>query len=115
MTLTIALVGLYGVLSQVVAGRVREMGLRSALGANHRAIRRIVIVQGLSPVLLGLLLGLGLAFPLHVALAGSLRLTQFGGGVALIIPLFILAGFGACYRPARRASRVNPSVALKSL
>jgi len=116
--LVLALAGLYGVLSQVVAGRTREIGVRLALGAGAPAIRRMVIAQGLSPVVIGLVAGLGFGLiaraamqPLFLRLVPATDVTL----MILLPALFLGAGLVACYEPARRASRIDPNVALRNL
>lgn len=118
MALVLALAGLYGVLSHIVAGRTREFGVRLALGAEVRHIQRMVLREGLSPVVLGLIAGLGLGAiaragmqPVFLRLVPATDLT-----LMLLVPaLFIVAGLIACYVPAFRASRVDPNVALRNL
>jgi putative ABC transport system permease protein len=116
--LVLALAGLYGVLSQVVAGRTREIGVRLALGAGAPAIRRMVIAEGLSPVVIGLVAGLGFGLiargamqPLFLRLVPATDVTL----MILLPALFVGAGLVACYLPARRASRIDPNVALRNL
>jgi putative ABC transport system permease protein len=114
----LALAGLYGVLSQVVVGRTREIGVRLALGAGAPAIRRMMIAQGLSPVVIGLVAGLGFGLiaraamqPLFLRLVPATDVTL----MILLPALFLGAGLVACYLPARRASRIDPNVALRNL
>lgn len=114
----LALVGLYGVLSQVIAGRTREIGVRLALGAGASAIRRMVIAQGLTPVMIGLAGGLGFGLiaraamqPLFLRLVPATDVTL----MILLPALFFGTGLVACYLPARRASQVDPNVALRNL
>jgi putative ABC transport system permease protein len=117
MALVLALTGLYGVLSHVVAGRTKEIGLRIALGAGAARIQRMLLKEGLSPVLIGMAAGFGVA---AVARAGLQPMFQRivpaidTGLIALVPALFIAAGLVACYLPARRASRVDPNVALRN-
>ena len=116
--LVLALAGLYGVLSQVVAGRTREIGVRLALGAGAPAIRRMVIVQGLSPVAIGLVAGLGFGLIARAAMQPFfLRLLPVTDVTLMILlpALFLGAGLVACYVPARGASRIDPNVALRNL
>jgi predicted permease len=116
--LVLALAGLYGVLSQVVAGRTREIGVRLALGAGAPAIRRMVIAQGLSPIVIGLVAGLGFGLMARAAMQPMfLRLVPATDATLMILlpALFLGAGLGACYFPAYRASRIDPSVALRNL
>jgi len=117
LALVLALGGLYGVLSQIVVGRTREIGVRMALGAGLSSIRRMVVREGISPVLIGLVFGLGLGLiaraamqPLFMRLVPSVDVT-----LMVLVPLFFIgAGLIACYLPARRASRVDPNVALRN-
>lgn len=118
MAMIVALVGLYGILSFVIAGRTREIGIRLAIGADARAVRWQVLREGLSPVWIGLVAGLGVALlvrmgagALVVRLAPALDIT-----ILVAVPLFfVAAGVVACYVPARRASRVDPQIALRAL
>jgi len=114
--LLLAIVGLYGALSFVVTQRQREIGVRVALGADRADIRRLVMAQGLRPVAIGIAIGLGLA-----AAAGQLLRTMLYGvtptdaatyGVTLAA--VILSATLACLLPARRATRVEPAVTLRS-
>jgi len=118
MALVVALAGLYGILSFLVAGRTREIGIRMAIGANVHVIRRQILWQGLSPVVDGLVLGLGLGALVRLGIQPMFqRMLPAIDFVALgAVPvLFLVAGSVACYLPARRASRVNPNVALRQL
>jgi ABC-type antimicrobial peptide transport system permease subunit len=112
----LASVGLYGLLSFLAIRRRREIGVRMALGADAGDIVRLVLEQGTRLVAPGLGIGLGAALVATRALAGMLY------GVALVDPLSLLsvAALGAaialvaCYLPARRALRVDPSLTLRS-
>jgi putative ABC transport system permease protein len=115
LSLALALVGIYGVTSYSVARRTQEIGLRMALGAQARDVMRSVLFQGLQPVLAGLVIGLAGA-----RLAGKLvRSFLFGIGpldpVALggVVVVLLVAGGVACYLPARRAARMDPTLALR--
>jgi putative ABC transport system permease protein len=116
LALVLATIGVYGVMSYAVARRTQEMGIRMALGASAREVVGMVLRQGLRTI--GIALAIGLAASL-----GATRLleTQLFR-VAPVDPLTfalapaILAAIAvvACYLPARRASRVDPLVALRS-
>ena len=115
LALALAAMGVYGVVSYSVAQRTREIGVRVALGAGARDVMRLVLGEGLSVVGLGLALGLALAFAVARLFAGFLYgvgaadpLT-FVGVPALLGAIALAAG----YLPARRATKVDPMVALR--
>jgi len=111
----LALVGVYGVISYAVARRVQEIGIRMALGAAPAGVLRMILRQGLLPVVLGILFGAAAAFGLTRVIASQLYGVQptdpatFLGAAALL--LFVAAL--ACSIPARRAAKVDPLVALR--
>ncbi|WP_284349904.1 ABC transporter permease [Roseisolibacter agri] len=112
----LAVLGVYGVLSYVVAQRVRELGIRAALGADQLRVATLVLGQGARLVGAGLALGaLG-----YVALGQSLQSLVFGVGprdpVTLLIGGTLLAGAAllASWLPARRAARIDPATALRA-
>jgi len=113
--LLLTLVGIYGVMSYHVAENTREIGIRVALGAQRRDILKLVVWQGLSLTLIGVVIGVAGAFGL-TQLMDSLLF-----GVKATDPLtfsIVASSFGvvallACYIPARRATKVDPLVALR--
>ena len=121
--LVVALAGLYGVLSHLVARRTREIGLRMALGASRPQILTLVVREGLSPVVLGVVAGGGLGWlaragvqPNLLRLAAMRELPAAGvWGLAAVPVLLLAVGLLACYLPARRAAHVDPNVALRTL
>ncbi len=118
VALVLGMFGLFGVLSHVVSRRTREMGLRLALGAEPRQIRLLVIRDGLQPVASGLTMGYLIAGVMRLVIRSAYDspLTAADAVVFLLAPLpIILAALIACYWPARRASRVEPNVALRDL
>jgi predicted permease len=114
-TVFLALLGLHAVLSFVVTQRVREFGVRRALGASGRDIMHLVLRHGMRELAWGLALGLGLAFALSRILASAIeRLTPAGIEVFAAIALTLLAGAAlALWRPVRRAIRLEPVQALR--
>jgi predicted permease len=112
----LALVGIIGVLSIVVAQRMREMGIRVALGAAPPAISRLVLLRGMLPVGLGLLLGVGLASFGTRLLASQVYGVGLLDPVSILLPLGVLGSVGllACFVPARRASAADPVSLLRA-
>jgi putative ABC transport system permease protein len=116
LALVLAMTGLYGVLSHVVARRRREVGVRMALGASADRIARMILREGFRPVLDGLVLGLiaGALGRLVVRAILNPDLPLVDPVVFALVPLpLCLAAFLACYWPARRASRVSPNQVLR--
>ena len=113
--LLLAVLGVFSVLSYTVTQRTREIGIRLAIGAGRADIRRWVLRSAVRPVLGGLLLGLAAAW----ATSGLLRRLLIGvehhdpTSFAVVPLVLILAALVAAWLPARRASRVEPSVALR--
>jgi putative ABC transport system permease protein len=115
LALTLASLGIYGAVACAVGERTRELGLRMALGAGPRAIRRLVLGQGAR------LAGLGLTLGVLAALGATRLMTGFLFGVSATDALTYLGVAGllaavtllACYLPARRATRVDPMTALR--
>jgi predicted permease len=116
LALLLATLGIYGVLAFAVAQRTREIGVRMALGATARTIQLLVVRQAMTLVLLGFTLGV----PAALAVTRVLRSLLFGlsaadpityAAVALLLASVALL---ACWRPARRATKVDPMIALRS-
>ena len=113
--LLLGLIGLAGVLGHSVAMRTREIAIRVALGAGRDRVLRLVIRDGMRPVVIGLVLGVAAG----VGTTQSLRAAfgRLGGlpleGVVVIPAALALAGLVACFIPARRAAAIDPNVALR--
>jgi putative ABC transport system permease protein len=115
IALLMAATGLYGVMAYSVTQRTREIGLRMALGAEHTRVLKLVIGQGMVLTSVGIVLGLTGAFMLTRFLQSQLYDTKPTDTLTFVgIPAFlVLVSMIACYIPARRASRVDPAVALR--
>jgi predicted permease len=116
LALSLAVVGLYGVVSFMVGRRTQEIGVRIALGAQRGRILRMVLANGISLVLLGLLIG-GAAALVATPLMGGMLLNVNPRDPAIFLAIafaLIAATLGASWIPARRATRVDPMQALRS-
>jgi putative ABC transport system permease protein len=120
IALLLAAVGIYGVMAHTVAQRTHEIGLRVALGAQPRQVRAMVLRQAATLVAAGVATGLTVAVALQLLLESSLANLFYGerlsqpillAGVALAVTFTALL---ATWIPARRATRVEPTVALRS-
>jgi ABC-type antimicrobial peptide transport system permease subunit len=115
IALALAAVGIYSVVSTIVAERTREVGIRMALGSRHRDVVALVVRQGMRPAVLGLAIGLVAALGATRALAGLLVGVGTADPLAYSTGVAVLAvvSLAACYLPARRATRVDPVEALR--
>jgi predicted permease len=115
LALLLAAIGLYGVMSYVVAQRTREIGVRIALGARPRDLKRLILRQGLLLALGGMALGLVGAFGLTRAMTSLLYSVSATDPLIFIITpaSLVLVVLSACWIPARRAAKVNPIIALR--
>jgi putative ABC transport system permease protein len=114
--MTLAAIGIYGVLSGGVTERTREIGVRSALGATPGEIVGFVVRRGLALTGLGVLIGLGGAIAASQALVSLLfSVTRLDPVTYLgVIALLLVAAAIACVIPARRAARVDPAITLRA-
>jgi ABC-type antimicrobial peptide transport system permease subunit len=116
LALTLATIGVYTTMAYAVRGRIRELGIRLALGASASGLAGMVVRDGLRPVAIGL--GIGTV----AALFGSRAVASLLYGVGFTDPVILggtavllaLAGAFACVIPARRAARVDPVTVLQS-
>jgi len=115
LALGLAATGIYGVIAYSVSQRTQEFGIRMALGADGADVRRLVLREGLKVVLIGVTAGLALSLAAARLIAGFLYGVGANDpmtfvGVALLLTAVALL---ACYLPARRATKVDPMVALR--
>jgi ABC-type antimicrobial peptide transport system permease subunit len=116
VALFLACLGLYGTISYAVTRRTAELGVRIALGASRGAVEWLILREALTLVLIGLLVGLPLAFFVSRTMAilfygiAPSDLAAHGAAVATLIVIAAVAA----YLPARRASRVDPILALRA-
>ncbi|HKQ61382.1 MAG TPA: FtsX-like permease family protein, partial [Candidatus Polarisedimenticolaceae bacterium] len=115
VAVVLAAVGVYGVVAHGVASRTQELGVRMALGAGRGELLRLVLRQGVRPIALGWLVGLGGALAASRLLAGAMFWVRPSDPLALAgVPLLLGAvALLACWLPARRATRVDPLIALR--
>jgi len=115
ITLLLAIAGVYGVISFSISQRVREFGIRAALGATHGDIVRLVLAEGVKLALYGIVLGISLALPatrllktllFGVSATDPITFLSVSAGVVVV-------GAVACYIPARRAIKIGPAEALR--
>ena len=113
--LVLAAVGIYGVMAYSMSQRTHEIGLRMALGAQTRDVMKMVVRQGMALAMIGVAIGLGASY----GLTRLMKTLLFGVGatdlltftvVALLLTMVALI---ACWIPARRATKIDPMVALK--
>ena len=116
LALVLGALGLYGVLSYVVAQRTREIGVRMALGATTGLVRRQVVSDGAKVVLLGVVVGIGVALASTKYLGTLLYDVKAVDPIVFAVMSLMMIGVGilASYMPARRASSVNPIESLRS-
>ena len=115
LALLLAAIGIYGVLSSSVRQRTRELGIRIALGATTRGVLQLVIGGGVKLVMLGIVIGIAGAIATGRLLAGLLFGVNSTDPMTFTVIALLLAGVSvlACYIPARRATKVDPLVALR--
>ena len=116
LALVLACTGVFGTVAYAVSRRVREIGIRVALGAAHQDVLRLIVRQGMRPVVIGMAIGLAGAAAVSTLLATMLfGLSPYDPVSFLLAPaaLFLIA-LAACYVPARRALRVEPTTALRT-
>ena len=115
LALVLACIGLYGVISYMVAQRTHEIGVRMALGAQEGDVLRLVIRQGMLLAVVGLIVGIGIGTAVTRFLSDMLFGVSARDPLTFVgVPMLLLfVAFLACYIPARRATRIDPLTALR--
>jgi ABC-type antimicrobial peptide transport system permease subunit len=116
VALILAAIGLFGVLSYSVVQRAREIGVRMALGARRLDIFSLIVREGMLLTALGLVIGIGGSIALTRLIAGLLfGVTPTDLSTFALLSLFLaVVAFVACWWPARKASQVDPVIALRA-
>jgi len=115
LALLLSSMGIYGVISYLVGQQTREIGIRMALGAQRSDVLRMVLGKGAFMALLGAAIGLAAAFGLTRLMVGMLYGVSATDPVTFVLVALLLMGIAlaACYFPARRATKVDPVIALR--
>jgi putative ABC transport system permease protein len=115
LAMTLSVTGIYSVMSYMVTERTREIGVRMALGANQGDVLNFMIRRGMIPALIGVTAGLGLAFATTRVIESLLYSVSATDPLTLVVVALLLTivALLACYIPARRATKVDPQVALR--
>jgi len=115
LALTLAGLGIYGVMSYMVSQRTHEIGVRLALGADRRHVLRLILGQGTTLAVIGVAIGLAACFGLTRLMTSLLFGVSATDSATLVLIAVLLTGISAmaCYIPARRAMRVDPMIALR--
>ena len=115
LALVLAAIGVYGVVSYGVSRRIREIGIRMALGAEASVVHKLILKQAMRPVLIGAFIGIaGCAAVSRILSSMLFGLSSYDPVAFTVVPAFLIAiALAASYIPARRATRIDPMAALR--
>jgi putative ABC transport system permease protein len=115
LALILAAVGIYGIIAHAVTQRTHEIGIRMALGAERGSVLRLVVGEGMKLAVFGLVIGLAMAYPLPRVFSAAFPGFSVHSSWIFLIALTLVAATGllASYIPARRATKVDPMMALR--
>ena len=116
LALILSAIGIYGLIAYSVGQRTQEIGIRMALGAKAGDISRMVLREGLKIAVIGSAIGIALAVPLPKVFNAMFSGLVFGAPVVypVVLTVMLVVALGATFGPARRATRVDPSQALRN-
>ena len=115
LALLLAALGIYGVMSYLVAQRTNEIGIRMALGANRKDVMKLILKHGIILAIVGVVIGIIASFALTRLMSDLLfGVSPTDPATFIVIPLVsIFVAFVSCFLPARSATKVDPIVALR--
>jgi putative ABC transport system permease protein len=115
VAILLSAVGLYSVMAYVVSQRTREVGIRMALGANRGDVMKMITRQGMRLATIGVVIGMLLSLALAQVLSSLLiGVSGYDVTIFILVPVLLsVVALVACYLPARRATKVDPLVALR--
>ncbi|HEY1272165.1 MAG TPA: FtsX-like permease family protein, partial [Terriglobales bacterium] len=113
--LLLSTIGIYGVISYLVQQRVREIGVRMALGATAGNVQRMILMEGARMVAAGVIIGIAVALAAARAVASMLfAISPSDARTFILVPVLLaIVAAVACWFPALRATRIDPAVALR--